>query len=581
METEQKKHVLIGAMIKGQDNPAFNKDVGKWKDVPTDKVFNKSLHRGGINYVPPAGHFKWDVDGLNHNVSRIRGMAGFSEDDPNFHIIANVNTYQTPGFGDIPASSEQKHMTTFGSGWALPYKLNPYSDAENYEEDHLKVLTHWQKYPLDPEEKMNSNNSMGPDNAKHVLRYLTKKYWSENKNFVIPHRGLRNETIKHIGSLKIIDKAADGEYDYLSIIHLDDDMQIKDPSIVKKILEENEVRADSEVSKTKKEPHGIAFSTPGYIYNMESNLLEYTASILSHIGGRITEDAYPSEPGLTFTYRKDAEENVWREFLTQNPWGVENDNLQELPSYGKKQQAARVESKEGRAFAAMFSSYMITQRKGLKNAAKYKVPIRNSGFFSVDMSSLAKTEILGKNDDIDLKSLDLNAVQDLIHTYIKRNKYHPLNSSSRSAQSFIKYVLPKVAEFVKSVIEDTEVPESNKADKILHALEEKSDAWYKSQMSPKKEAQPTDYIEAVKHYWEENVLNTVQYVNETFSGHMNFEEVDYDDVVDALTDSQNASRTDNPFELDYVTGETEYIQYIGEINTAIRAYIDKVKSDYV
>ncbi|MCF2858030.1 hypothetical protein L1286_11155 [Pseudoalteromonas sp. SMS1] len=474
MKTQQEKHVLVGAMIKGQSNMTANAEL--WREFDTNKVFNKRIHRGGIGLVPHGKTFGWNFTQLNNNVQRIRKRAGYVASDPNFHIVTNVNTYQTPGYEEIPQSGTGEGLTAFGSGWSLPYNLFPLENQVKYEENHESVLDKWKDLPQDPKAKDKiSSPKLGREKAKHVLRTLTKKYVSENKNFVIPHRGLRNEVIKKIKNLGIISKIRESVGgDYVSIINLDDDMQIKNPGTIKSILEGNSKRADLDVSIRKKNKQGIAFSSPGYIYNMEANLLEYTASVLSHIGGRVINEAYPAEPGLTLTYHKSIEDDIWANFLESYPWGEESTDLNKLPSYGRKQRAARVESKEGRAFAAKFSRYMVKHRDGLKSKkAQYKIPIRSNQYFPVDMSGLAKAQILGDNPPQSVVGLSQEEVLEMVVRYIKNNKYHPLNSQSKRAKQFMKKELPIIASEIYKLIKVNGTSINHKQERIRTYLQEK------------------------------------------------------------------------------------------------------------
>lgn len=483
------RHVLIGSMIKGQDNPA-QIDPGSWANFPVANVFDSGTHRGNMENARSGSRFSWDGtrDVLATNIASIRNATGYGGDNPNFPVVVNANTYKTPGFDSIPQDYQVGAMHAFGSGWSLSYNLTPFAQTANYSNDYAAVLDAWEHFPLVPFANQHQQQpALGRDRASHVLRHLSKRYWLANKNFVIPHRGLRNLALDYIHDSDLVEAIqrqvgeTDGEGRFVSIIHLDDDMQVEDGGVISNILSTAEPRTQDRTGKRLGSPKkGVVFSAPGYIYKQENNLLEYTASILSHIAGRVVKGSYPSEPGLTVTYDYGIHDDVWRNFLLKSPWGVENANLQALPSYGNKQNKARVESKEGRAFSYQYAEY-LTQYRDAPQSTKVanKVPIRSANYFSVSMSGVARDEII--KEQLDVSNLNILQVQELILTYIRRNKYHPAGGSSKEAKSFIANVLPHVAAFVHSVLAE-QLDATAKQQKILATLESISNEGYKEMM---------------------------------------------------------------------------------------------------
>ncbi len=489
------RHVLVGAMIKGQDNPQ-GVDAGEWKNYDYEKVFDKSTHRGDLSEAETGGTFDWNVGALKSNVKSIRNESGFKDENPNFVVVANVNTYKTPGIEDIPASAQQNHLIAFGNGWSLKYNLKPFAKKPVYSDNYNAVLNAWKDLPADPGEKNSEDfDTLGEDGAKQVLRYLTKRYWGANKNFVIPHRGLRNNVLKKINELGLVGELQgelkEKEDSSVSILHLDDDLKVGDPGMIKNMMEAGENKSRETVGKQNSKKRGIAFSAPGYIYEMEDNLLEYAANVLSHIAGRVVKGSYPSEPGLMVTYDNRHKKSVWKDFLLKSPWGEENPDLNELKSYGHKQNKARVESKEGRAFASQYANYLIKKRDAPQSgAAKYKTPIRGKEFVSVKMSSVAKEEIVGKGNPKNIEKLSQSEVLGWITKYIKRNRYHPAGGTSKDAIAFQKKVLPLAAKFVTETIqkylsneEEKDIETAQKA--ILQGFESQEDTWYKQVMEGK------------------------------------------------------------------------------------------------
>lgn len=479
------RHVLVGAMIKGQDNPA-NIVPEAWTGFDHDKVFDPSSHRGDLSEAETGETFNWDTGDLNSRVENIRNDAGFEEDDPNFVVVANVNTYKTPGFATIPANHAEGHLYAFGNGWTLQYNLSPKEKKPNYSSDYNQVLSTWQHLPTDPNAKLSEQNpALGIQKASHVLRYLTKKYWQANKNFVIPHRGLRNNVLSKIASKNIVSnmqqQLSEKDDSFVSILHLDDDLKMGDKSLVANMMKQGEQKAGEYEGKQNPVKRGVAFSAPGYIYEMENNLLEYTASVLSHIAGRVVKDSYPSEPGLMVTYNNLEKESVWSKFLLNAPWGEENPNLKKLKSYGRKQSRARVESKEGRAFASQYASYLASIGAPESGAAKYKIPIRGKEYVSVSMSSLVKSEIVDKGNPKDINTMSETDILNWIETYIKRNRYHPAGGTSKSAKNFKEFVLPKVAKLVKNILDQEKSVEAKKA-LIRNSLEGEENKWYQEVM---------------------------------------------------------------------------------------------------
>ena len=484
------RHALLGAMIKGEDNPAELGD-SSWDDLELDKVFDSSIHRGDLNNARTGQPFNWNENDLLNKVKKIRTDSGFEEDDPNFIVVANVNTYKTPGYESIPSSqTDNKHLYAFGSGWKLSYNIAPEPDKpDDYSSNYTEVLNAWTDLPKYRDQMVDEDDvpeKLGEKKAKDTLRKLTKEYWSANKNFVIPHRGLRNMALEEIHNLGLVNKLQQrkiGNDDFVSIITLDDDLQIKDKGLIKRMMEAGSADSQKEIGRTnRRTKKGVAFSSPGYIYNKEDNLLEYTASILSHIGGRTVRLSYPSEPGLTFTYDRSIEDSVWEDFLLNSPWGIEHPDLNQLVAYGTKQQKARVESKEGRAFAYNFALYLSNKRGALrKSTATNKIPLRDKGYFSVDMSKIAREEIL-KNTPGNLSDLSKEEVGEWILHYIKKNRYHTLGGNAESPTNFKKNVLPRIADFVFQTIHSGS-SESEKETIILQALENYGDENYKEAMS--------------------------------------------------------------------------------------------------
>jgi hypothetical protein len=81
-------------------------------------------------------------------------------------------------------------------------------------------------------------------------------------------------------------------------------------------------------------------------------------------------------------------------------------------------------------------------------------------------------------------------------------------------------------------------------------------------------------LRRARDYWDIEIADTVEQVNDQFSHVEDFQPVDAYDVTEFLTDYlRDQAGAEEPYRLDYISNDNEYDQYITVINAAIRAYI--------